>query len=140
MRKTAFMLAFIFVILWPVSAIAQNEDVKEAAIISAQDWLKLLDNGEYDQCWENASVFFKVAVDKTNSAQYLAAARKPLGGLVSREVSNIEYKESLPGAPDGQYVVIVFRTEFQNKKLGYETVTPKLEADGAWRVSGYYIR
>jgi len=140
MKRMPFVLAFVVMIMSTISVGAQNEGVKEAAISSVQGWLKLLDDGEYDQCWENASEFFKAAVDKTSSAQYLAAARRPLGGLVSREVFNAEYQESLPGAPDGQYVVIVFKTEFQNKKLSYETVTPKLEADGTWRVSGYYIR
>ncbi len=47
---------------------------------------------------------------------------------------------TLPGAPDGEYVVIRYRTEFENKMKAVETVTPMLEADGAWRVSGYYIR
>jgi hypothetical protein len=50
------------------------------------------------------------------------------------------YKTSLPGAPDGDYVVIQFVTSFGNKKSAIETVTPMLEKDGSWRVSGYYIR
>jgi hypothetical protein len=46
----------------------------------------------------------------------------------------------LPGAPDGQYVVIQFETSFENKHNAVETVTPMLEPNGQWRVSGYYIR
>ena len=47
---------------------------------------------------------------------------------------------SIPGAPDGEYVVIQFKTSFENKKSGIETVTPMLDKDGKWRVSGYYIK
>lgn len=47
---------------------------------------------------------------------------------------------SLPGAPDGEYVVIQFETSFEKKKSSLETVTPMKEKDGAWRVSGYYIK
>ena len=47
---------------------------------------------------------------------------------------------SLPGAPDGQYVVIQFKSSFTNKKTTIETVTPMLDKDGKWRVSGYYIK
>lgn len=47
---------------------------------------------------------------------------------------------SLPGAPDGKYVVIQYDTSFENKKAAVETVTPMLDKDGKWRVSGYYIK
>ena len=51
-----------------------------------------------------------------------------------------EYQTSLPGAPDGQYVVIQFKTSFENKRSAVETVTPMFGKDQRWRVSGYYIR
>jgi len=66
--------------------------------------------------------------------------RKPLGKVLSRKVINSTYTTLLPGAPDGQYVVIQFETSFENKHNAVETVTPMLEPNGQWRVSGYYIR
>ena len=53
---------------------------------------------------------------------------------------NQTYKTSLPGAPDGEYVVMEFTTAFTNKKSAIETITPMLDEDGQWRVAGYYIR
>jgi hypothetical protein len=50
------------------------------------------------------------------------------------------YSTTLPGAPDGEYVVIQYQTSFANKKASVETVTPMREKDGRWRVSGYFIR
>jgi len=47
---------------------------------------------------------------------------------------------SLPGAPDGDYVVIQFQTSFANKASAVETITPMRDRDGAYRVSGYFIR
>ncbi len=47
---------------------------------------------------------------------------------------------SLPGAPDGQYVVIQYESSFEHKKSAIETVTPSQGADGHWRVSGYFIK
>ncbi|MDD5138124.1 MAG: DUF4019 domain-containing protein, partial [Candidatus Omnitrophica bacterium] len=46
---------------------------------------------------------------------------------------------TLPGAPDGEYVIVQFDTTFENKKSSVESVTMSLEADGRWRVSGYFI-
>jgi hypothetical protein len=43
-------------------------------------------------------------------------------------------------APDGEYVVIQFEASFENKKSAIETVTPMLDKDGNWRVSGYYVK
>ncbi len=51
-----------------------------------------------------------------------------------------QYATSLPGAPDGQYVVIQYKTAFENKKAGVETITPMLDKDKKWRVSGYFIK
>jgi hypothetical protein len=48
--------------------------------------------------------------------------------------------KSLPGAPDGEYVVIQYRTSFENKNDAIETVTPMKDTDGTWRVSGYYVK
>jgi hypothetical protein len=47
---------------------------------------------------------------------------------------------TMPGAPDGEYVVIQYQTTFEHKNSAVETVTPMLDNDGQWRVSGYYIR
>lgn len=66
--------------------------------------------------------------------------RKPLGEVLSRKVINRTYTTSLPGAPDEQYVVIQFETSFENKHNAVETVTPMMEPNGQWRVSGYYIK
>ena len=46
----------------------------------------------------------------------------------------------LPGAPDGEYVVFQFDTQFERKRAAVETVTPMRDPDGSWRVSGYFIR
>jgi hypothetical protein len=63
-----------------------------------------------------------------------------MGDFISRSVKSAEYATSLPGAPDGEYVVIQFSAGFTNKKSAIETVTPMKDPDGKWRVSGYYIK
>ena len=66
--------------------------------------------------------------------------RKPLGKVISREVKSKSYHTSLPGIPDGEYVVIQFETSFENKKSAIETLTPMMDKDVKWRVSGYFIK
>ncbi len=66
--------------------------------------------------------------------------RKPLGQILARTPMGAKRVHELPGAPDGDYVVIQFRTSFSNKKSVVETVTPMKDGARGWRVSGYYIR
>jgi hypothetical protein len=72
--------------------------------------------------------------------QKIRAARSPLGKLITRKLKHTQYATSLPGAPDGDYVVILYDASFENKKSAVETIVPTLDKDGQWRVSGYFIR
>jgi len=113
---------------------------ESAAVEAAQRWLKLIDDGDYGKSWDEAAGIFKSAVTKEQWESSVKAVRIPLGKVISREVRSKVYTKRLPGAPDGEYVVIEFNTSFENKKAAVETVTPTLDKDGIWRVSGYYIK
>ncbi|HET6461275.1 MAG TPA: DUF4019 domain-containing protein [Syntrophales bacterium] len=122
------------------TAIATDSGKETAAVSVAEKWLSAVDVGEYAISWKEAAEFFRNAITPKQWEQAMQAARKPLGKLISRKVQTKIYKNSLPGAPDGQYVVIQFETSFENKKTAIETVTPMMDKDGKWRVSGYYIK
>lgn len=113
---------------------------EEQALAAAQAWLAFVDQGYYSESWEAAALYFKQAITKDKWEQALTAVRKPLGQMLSRKLESKTYTQSLPGAPDGEYVVIQFAASFKNKKSAIETVTPMLEKDGKWRISGYYIK
>ena len=66
--------------------------------------------------------------------------REPLGALAWRNLRSAQRLTELPGAPDGQYVVMQFDSSFANKKTAIETVTFVLEADGQWKSTGYFIK
>ncbi len=107
---------------------------------SAEQWLALIDAGKYAESWTTAAQYFKNAVSQDQWNASLEFVRKPLGALVSRQLQSAKYTKSLPGVPDGEYVVLQFHSSFTNKKVAIETVTPMLDKDGQWRVSGYYIK
>jgi hypothetical protein len=60
--------------------------------------------------------------------------------MLSRKLKSATYMTAMPGAPDGEYVVIQYESSFEHKQSAVETVTPMLDKDGKWRVSGYYIK
>ena len=140
MKRKILWLVALSLIFSPFSVDAQTIDKEKEAVASAEAWLAMVDSGKYADSWKQASDYFKNAVKQPQWEQSLAALRKPLGKIVSRTLSSKTYMTSLPGAPDGEYVVIQFETSFQNKKSAVETITPMREKDGKWRVSGYYIK
>jgi hypothetical protein len=122
-----------------LSADDHSQQVSRAQA-AADVWLKLVDEGEYGKSWVEAAAYFKRAVTEAKWRQSLNAVRTPLGKLRSRVVQSQTYSTSLPGAPDGEYVVIQYKSSFEHKKIAMETVTPMKDKDGEWRVSGYFIK
>ena len=141
--KLATLLAALFLMfmLYPPTSATQSMQKPEAlAQKSAEAWLALTDSGKYAESWEEAASVFKSNVGKDQWVTMVGQVRKPLGKVVSRTFKSAKYTTSLPGVPDGQYVVIQFTTSFENKKDAVETITPMLDKDGKWRVAGYFIR
>ncbi len=137
--KRFFIIAICVSFLLP--SYLSADPAKEAEALTAVDaWLSLVDAGKYAESWDAAGHYFQQAVAKDNWESMANALRHPLGAVISRKVATAEYSASLPGAPDAEYVVVQYETTFDNKATATETITPMLEKDGIWRVSGYYIR
>jgi TM2 domain-containing membrane protein YozV/predicted Ser/Thr protein kinase len=117
-----------------------NSAAEKAATAAAQAWLSLIDEGQYSGCWNEAEAYFQKVVTETNWETSMETFRKPLGNLLSRNVKSAQFMTEMPGAPDGQYVVMQFDSSFTEKKSTIETVTFKLENDGKWKASGYFIK
>ena len=121
-------------------AAGEHADARRQAVEAAKAWLVLIDQGKYAEGWDATASYLKNAVGKDDFAKSLRGVRTPLGKTNSREVKSSQYATHLPGSPDGEYVVIEFKTSMANSKSAVETVTPMLDKDGTWRVSGYYIK
>ena len=127
----------------PPEPFAQPEEEKqwiEAASSAALAWLELVDRGAYEESWAATSRLFRLAVEQEAWVRALRASREPMGGLQSRTRHSAQYTQIMPGAPDGEYVVLQFASRFDRKQVGAETVTVQREDDGLWRVGGYFIR
>jgi hypothetical protein len=119
---------------------AGEEGARKATREAARSWLAVVDSGKYAESWTQASSNFRKQVSTEQWENAVRSARGPLGKLLSREFKSAEYSRTLPGAPDGEYVVIQYDSTFQNKKEAFETVVAMREKDGEWRVGGYFIK
>jgi hypothetical protein len=139
--KIPVVLAFALAAATAPFAQAQESQSIEQAKAAATVWLALVDAGNYSASWQQASGLFRSAVTPESWASAVRAARSPLGALRSRTVQSASFSRTLPGAPEGEYVVIKYTSSFANMaNAAVETVTPSKEKDGSWHVSGYYVR
>jgi hypothetical protein len=138
--KTLCAIATATLILVGFSASAADSDAIAQAQVAAKSWLSLTDSAKYGQSWDDAASLFKGAVTRVAWEKALEGVRSPLGAVKARKVQSVTFTRTLPGAPDGEYVVIQFESEFENKAAAIETVTPMHDKDGTWRVSGYFIK
>lgn len=117
------------------------QDKEKAALAASNEWLKLIDTGDFIKSWKETSCIFQTAVTQDKWTQIMKNGREPFGALVSRKFRGSKYLTELPGAPKGDYIVVQFETLLQNRKsIVVETVTSMLDTDKKWKVSGYYIK
>lgn len=110
------------------------------AVAGMQQWLTILDAGKYAEGWEAASEYLKNGIPKDAFIEPLQRVRAPLGAVKSRSLTSAHYTAGIPGAPEGEYVVIQFKTDFENKTNAIETLVSKKEKDGQWKAGEYHIK
>ena len=138
--KMALRLILPLVMMASVVLAGETTDKEAQAIDAGRQWLSLCDQAKYGESWEMAATYFKNAVKKEQWEQMAAAVRTPLGKVEKRDVKSQKYQTAVPGAPDGEYVIIQFSTVFENKKESIETVSMMMDNDRGWRVSGYFVK
>ncbi len=140
MKKTVSIILSLFLFGISHQGVLASQDRERTAEAVAKAWLLLVDEGKYSESWNETATYFKGAVTMDSWIKSMHSFRQPLGKVKSRKLMSKKYTKTLPGAPDGEYVVIQYRSSFENKKSAIETITPMLDKDGKWKVSGYYIK
>lgn len=106
----------------------------------AMAWLAIVDAGDYEQSWKDAAEFLRQSITEEGWADMMMKFRKPLDAMKSRILVKVDNTETLPGVPDGEYVVMQFDTSFETKETAVEIVTFMKQSDGVWKAAGYVIR
>jgi hypothetical protein len=91
------------------------------AIAGTQQWLKVMDTDDYEKAWTYASEYLKNGVSKEDFKQRLQPIKGPLGRMKKRVLDASKYTTRLRDAPEGEWVVIKFKTVFENKAEAVET-------------------
>jgi hypothetical protein len=133
MRLVVIVLTVIAAALLTFAGPAEDE-----ASATGQKWLALLDAQKYEESWSQAASMFRDQVKQEQWVVSLKRFRDPLGPLVSRTSSRVDFAKTLRGAPDGDYAIIHFTTTFKNKSDVTERLT-LVKEDGKWQAAAYAI-
>jgi hypothetical protein len=112
---------------------------REEAQARAQAWMSLVDNQKYAESWAESSSTFRSRVPQQGWIDEAKRVREPLGSVNSRRLVTVTFAKTLPGAPDGDYAVLQFRSSFTHKAAAIETITLVMD-DGQLRAVGYFIK
>jgi Protein of unknown function (DUF4019) len=112
---------------------------EQAAERQALGFLGYLDHGRFADSYAYTGMLIRAQMDREAFASQIEKTRLGVGALQARELIDAGYATSVPGAPEGQYVVLHYHSSFANRPDAVETLTLAF-AKGYWRVSGYYIK
>jgi hypothetical protein len=112
---------------------------ESAAQRQALGFLGYLDEGRFADSYAYTGMLLRARADREAFAAQIQKARAGTGALQARELIDATYNTSVEGAPEGQYVILHYHSNFANRQDTVETITLAL-AKGYWRVDGYYIK
>lgn len=125
----------------PAPKPAPKADPKVAAArAAAESFLKLIDAGQFDKAYGLCAVALKQKAKQDMFVGAMSGLRSKLGANTLRNFFSATPKTELPGAPKGKYVVLMYVSDFAKQKGLRELITPMQEADGSWKVAGYYVQ
>jgi hypothetical protein len=112
---------------------------ESAAQRQALGFLGYLDEGRFADSYAYTGMLLRAKLDHEAFAAQTQKLRAGAGALQARELIDATYNTSVEGAPEGQYVILHYHSNFANRQDTVETITLAL-AKGYWRVDGYYIK
>src|SRR5262245_3154919 len=133
----------VFTVMRERSGIVEDASARkakiEAATRVAEAWLKIYYAGEYARAWDEAAALIR-RLTKEDAIRIFQTSAQLTGKPLTRSLVHQKYETSFFGLPDGEYVTIEYRTDFEHAKGLHELILVTWEPDGRWRVGTYGIQ
>jgi len=138
-RRRALAVLAACAIAYVLPAHAQDPRASEAHL-AAIDWLKLSDANDTKATYDAAAKRFHDTMPLEQWSAASKQARDQFGPVQTRTLLTAQPPKPGADVPPGEFIILIFRTEFAKRKTGTETMTMEREGDGKWRVVGYLMR
>jgi hypothetical protein len=134
-----FTVLLLFTVCCIAPAFAGNYDEKEV-ITAAEEFVALIDLGLFSESWDEGDHLLQIRTSRPDWISNLTLNHSLFGWVIERRPKLTSYRGSLPGLPDGDYVIVVFESFFEKKRSAIETVIMVLDEEGEWRSTGYTLK
>ena len=119
---------------------AEQQKMLADSAKASEEWVKYIDNGNYEESWDHAAMTFQLKIPKKSWVTILDATRKPYGSVTSRKILEQRPAVDPQGLPKGNYMVIFYSTSFASKADSNELVTLVQNDEGQWKVLTYLVK
>jgi hypothetical protein len=139
MNSKRFFLILFSLLFLPIITIAHFQDSPEkAAQKAAEDWLKLIDNGNSLESWNQASQLFRAEYTKPMWEEVISTREVifPLH-FRSRQLKEVNFVKSLVKVPGQEGVFLSYESSIANQHLIIERLELVLEKNQVWKVANY---
>jgi hypothetical protein len=141
MFKNCRALALTIILFVSLAIQADAELLSRAQSESqARGFLQLLDQGLQDESWQTMSVAFRSLNERVHWNTRQQVIRTSYGPLESRDLKHISYRKTFSLSPDGEYIIVQFRSSYQNKAETIETLVLDCSGVSECTVRHYVIQ
>ncbi len=143
---TAMLPVFLLLVARQVARAQESGPAPQEAIDAGNAFLKLIDHGQYDDSWDACASTIKNTITKSSWDTVMKINRARFGTLVSRKLESAQAAITVPGSPEGQYVILEYKGSFNLRKSEGTTTKPTTETvvitneNGKWLGYQYSIR
>lgn len=114
-----------------------HERAEQSARAAAQSWLRLVDEGDFEESWEAAAPVFRERVPQETWEERGDLLRDSIQTGVNRTRTMVEYRDSLRRITGGPFVILKFRSSPGDLSVEETVLTARI--DDAWNVAGYQV-
>ena len=122
------------------AAATAADDQAALAHSQAKHWLGLLAKGDYAAAYRQSAPVLQKALPLEKWQQTMSELAAKTGPAAGRKLLRSQATKDLPGAPKGEYYLLVYSPNFAKMPQLMEQVAMLKCADGKWRVAGYYLK
>ena len=133
------IVACLAMILIPLYNQSPDDEKVEQALPAAVEFLALIDSGKYAESWQSSASLMRAKVTQQDWTDKLDQARSLSGGLVQRVQKSASYATVAKDSPEGEYIMLIYESDFQAAEDVSEYVTVMLEGE-EWKVAGYFMQ
>ena len=134
------IVASLLLIIVPVINKTPTQEVTDASVLAAAQFLFLVDTEEYARSWDVTSENLKKILTQETWQEQIAKIRNFLGPIIERIHHDIAYTDAAFDVPPGEYVVMTFISRFELRERVIETITLMLDGNDQWQVVGYFLK